>query len=379
MALDMSKIEAERRRKFNEEQKKRLAATTSVEKSDLLQQNTTEPLTETTEPTSSPVSHTVEQVSSDSSGIDTQSSDNTVDKVETSVPEVTESMSKTEISQPESEEEEEQDEETFENPGENDDVVSTYVENAEPAEDTSYSNMDDMPTDEGIEFDAHYADDDVPIESMADISDVSNDPDIEVQPREESVVRSKPAVQSKPSNLPKQPAKRIPSDKSSNRIHKTAPVRPASVRNDPVATVRIPEFPRALIQEVRNIYKEATTNSDALAAFTYAQLGNPDLMVSEDVKRLVQGNDADNTLVNVEQRMRHLEDMLFAMSDRLNELELILSFLVFDRVGFRKEIPNSPYEVNPLEKGVVDVVKKMRESAEKKKKWEQQSEGRPMR
>lgn len=178
---------------------------------------------------------------------------------------------------------------------------------------------------------------------------------------------------------PRSAVPRIPSEKKDTRVRKESFKRPPSIRNDPKNTIAVPSFPKGLMQEVRNIYRDAPNNSDALTAFVYAQLGNPDLPISDDIKELVRTGDGDNTLVNLEQRMRKLEDLMYTMSDLLHEMELAIAYVAFDRVGFRRDTPNSPADINFLENGMPDAIRKLRTDAARKKVWDNSENGRPIR
>lgn len=178
---------------------------------------------------------------------------------------------------------------------------------------------------------------------------------------------------------PRSAVPRIPSEKKDTRVRKESFKRPPSIRNDPKNTIAVPSFPKGLMQEVRNIYRDAPNNSDALTAFVYAQLGNPDLPISDDIKELVKSGDGDNTLVNLEQRMRKLEDLMYTMNDLLREMELAIAYVAFDRVGFRRDTPNSPADINFLENGMPDAIRKLRTDAARKKVWDNSENGRPIR
>lgn len=187
--------------------------------------------------------------------------------------------------------------------------------------------------------------------------------------------QARPVMQQKPRSA----VPRIPSEKKDTRVRKESFKRPPSIRNDPKNTIAVPSFPKGLMQEVRNAYRDAANNSDALAAFVYARLGNPDLPISDDIRELVRTGDDDNTLVNMEQRMRKLEDLMYAMNDLLREMELAIAYVAFDRVGFRRDMPNSPADINFLENGMSDAIRKLRTDAARKKVWDNSENGRPIR
>lgn len=189
------------------------------------------------------------------------------------------------------------------------------------------------------------------------------------------IPQARPAMQQKPRSA----VPRIPSEKKDTRVRKESFKRPPSIRNDPKNTIAVPSFPKGLMHEVRNVYRDAANNSDALAAFVYAQLGNPDLPISDDIRELVRTGDGNNTLVNMEQRMRKLEDLMYAMNDLLREMELAIAYVAFDRVGFRRDTPNSPADINFLENGMSDAIRKLRTDAARKKVWDNSENGRPIR
>lgn len=283
------------------------------------------------------------------------------------------------------------------------DVPSPLMDGVSEIDDVDVADTDDNDTDEAdttnkntvtpeVASESQIANPDIP-ERNTDIPDgnIVENPDSNSYVSESttaSVTRSvtmrtnmndmqqaRPVMQQKPRSA----VPRIPSEKKDTRVRKESFKRPPSIRNDPKNTIAVPSFPKGLMQEVRNAYRDAANNSDALAAFVYARLGNPDLPISDDIRELVRTGDDDNTLVNMEQRMRKLEDLMYAMNDLLREMELAIAYVAFDRVGFRRDMPNSPADINFLENGMSDAIRKLRTDAARKKVWDNSENGRPIR
>lgn len=143
-------------------------------------------------------------------------------------------------------------------------------------------------------------------------------------------------------------------------------------------SVQIRDFPRELMSFVRAEFPSANNNTDALAAYIYVKLGNK-VDVSDDIKDLAKTYNGDKTVQNLAQRTANLERTINEMKKQNDELLLLLSYIAFDRLGYRKEQAKSPREVNLLEAGVRDLMRRVTEQADIKRKEDAVSGGRPIR
>lgn len=191
---------------------------------------------------------------------------------------------------------------------------------------------------------------------------------------------------------PKQDTKEV-ADKSEQTAPKTAPVSQPKAstekpRVQPKPTVRasklrgdcsqIPRFPNSLMRLAVKEFPDAANKSEALAAYVYVKSGMQ-ADVPENVKQLASTYQGDMTGINIENRLHRLETNLQGMMIALQELELGLSYLVFDRKGFSKDNPKDAKSIDYLEPGVVDARNRLRDMTIMQRKEDLRKEGRPKR
>lgn len=161
--------------------------------------------------------------------------------------------------------------------------------------------------------------------------------------------------------------------KSSGKKKPKAETKPQS----PVVQVR--DFPRSLMAVARAEFPDATNNADALAAYVLAKSGRSNLDVPESVSELVQSWDGDKTLENMEKRVSALTGQMAVMLSLMQELELLMTYVTFDRLGYRQDMPTDVRSVDFLESGVTDLMSRVREQAKLLRKQEAIKAGRPIR
>lgn len=146
-----------------------------------------------------------------------------------------------------------------------------------------------------------------------------------------------------------------------------------------VNTAQIRDFPRELLNVARSEFPEATTQTDALAAYVAVKSGLPVDDISDDVRDLIGKYEGDQTLQDIEKHMRSIEAQVRSMSNMVQELELGLAFIIYDRLGFRLNNPSSPRDVDLLEGEMLVLVARLKEQTKKAKRQENVRLGRPMR
>lgn len=143
--------------------------------------------------------------------------------------------------------------------------------------------------------------------------------------------------------------------------------------------VQIRNFPRELMSAVRSEFPNAGSNVDALAAYILLKTNSDSGCVSDEVKELVSSYDGNKVAENTEKRLEHLEKQSRETLSLLKELELVMSYIAFDRLGFRRDNPKDMRSIDFLENGVTDVIDRLREQANQFKKQENIKNGRPIR
>lgn len=166
---------------------------------------------------------------------------------------------------------------------------------------------------------------------------------------------------------------------------KSPPVRGQS-RNKPkvepgqekgVAQIR--DFPRSLLGLARAEFPEAGTNTEAISAYMLAKSGRIDIPVPDSVKKLVRDWDGDKTAENTEKRLASLTSQVAILLNMVQELQLLVSYIAFDRLGYRQDMPKDIRNIDFLENGMTDLMARVREQTRTLRKQEAIKNGRPIR
>ena len=146
-------------------------------------------------------------------------------------------------------------------------------------------------------------------------------------------------------------------------------------------TCDIKRFPKSLVQMAKNNFPEAS-NTKALAAFVYA---NRDTSldidysdVPDDVIILATTLDKYKTMMQMDKNIRHITELLKRLNSASDDVVLALSYLIYDRLGFRTDSPIRPDEVNFMPQGVQEITKVLELSSNKIRKERKYQEGRPI-
>ena len=141
---------------------------------------------------------------------------------------------------------------------------------------------------------------------------------------------------------------------------------------------QIRDFPKELLTVVKSEFPMASNNTDALAAYVYVKSGGS-VSVPDSVKELAEQWDGDRSVENLTARIEYLEKKSKEMVQMLEEMELLICFHLFDRLGYRKEMPKSLRSIDLLEQdGAYDIMKRAREQARQLRKQINMKEGRPI-
>lgn len=144
-------------------------------------------------------------------------------------------------------------------------------------------------------------------------------------------------------------------------------------------TSQIRDFPRSLLAIARAEFPDASNNTDALAAYVLAKSGRPNIDVPESVSELVKNWEGDKTLENMERRLSALTTQNAVLLGLMQEMELIMTFIAFDRLGYRQSVASDIRNVDFLENGVTDLLERLREQTKVLRKQEAIKNGRPIR
>jgi hypothetical protein len=140
----------------------------------------------------------------------------------------------------------------------------------------------------------------------------------------------------------------------------------------------IRDFPTNLLAIAKSEFPSAQNQTDALAAYVYVKSGK-NVAISDSIRELVDDWEGDHTVANIEKRVTSLENSVREIKKMLESLNLLMAYVAFDRLGYRNEQARSPRDVNLLENGVEDLMKRVDEQADTKRKHDAVQNGRPIR
>lgn len=144
------------------------------------------------------------------------------------------------------------------------------------------------------------------------------------------------------------------------------------------ATSFIRDFPRSLVVVARNAFPEAN-QTDALAAFMAVKSGVFVDGLSDSVQELVDSWDGDSAVQDIDKRLMHMERQMGTLVSILQELELGITYSLFDQLGYRDENSATSRNVNLLEPGVQDLCVRLREQTKQLRSQEGIKNGRPIK
>lgn len=127
------------------------------------------------------------------------------------------------------------------------------------------------------------------------------------------------------------------------------------------------DIPATVMAAIRAEFCDATNHTDALMAYlachgsgSVAERANANL--TEAQQKLVANWDGDSYSAVVKQ-LEQLVAKFEKMSKTTDVIELLATYMVYDRLGFRNDNPRIPKEANLREDGVVDLVMAAEEQA----------------
>lgn len=163
--------------------------------------------------------------------------------------------------------------------------------------------------------------------------------------------------------------------RSVKQVDKTPPKRDV----DKKRALSYPRYiPTVYANEARRLFPNAENVTDALVAYMAIKSGiTADL--SDKQLELVRDFDGDDPMVSVNDRLTRLENKMNALVAMHNEMELAVAYVLFDRLGFRRETPGNPGNTNLLENGVDELVERMRQCAKQFVDYDRRKHGRPNR
>lgn len=149
-------------------------------------------------------------------------------------------------------------------------------------------------------------------------------------------------------------------------------------------TCQIRDFPKSLMTMIKQDFPDAS-NSKALAAFVYAyrnidedsEIDYSD--VPSDVIEMAKSVERYNKALSTDREVRRINETLRRLNNVSDDIMLALSYLIYDRAGFRINTPARPGDIDFLEPGIQEVSNKVEKISDRLRQEKQHSEGRPKR
>ena len=134
----------------------------------------------------------------------------------------------------------------------------------------------------------------------------------------------------------------------------------------PMASLK--KVPTHLVQPIQKLFG-ASNQSDAICALCYYFLGkNPDIYVDDKIKELANNyNDDDITIEEIKDDLhKDLSDIKASnrlLMNKLITIELGIAYGLFDEMGFRKIVQETPGNVEFMEHGMLDLISNLEKTS----------------
>lgn len=142
--------------------------------------------------------------------------------------------------------------------------------------------------------------------------------------------------------------------------------------------VYLRNVPKSVVGEARRIFPTANNNTDAVATYIAYKSGVRDGLTDTQLE-LLDTTEVADPIVEQNQRIAHIENTMVNMSVMMRELETAMSYIIFDRLGFRRENPDAPRQANLNEPGMTEMIERVREMSRQMYQQEKRRKGRPFR
>lgn len=145
--------------------------------------------------------------------------------------------------------------------------------------------------------------------------------------------------------------------------------------------VYLRDFPVSMANVASSYFgPHATTNKvDNIAAYIAIKSGDTTGLTPEQLALTRKITASEDPLLIMEERLSKMEKNVQKLTDMVRVLELVCVYMEFDHLGFRRDNPKSPGDVDILEPGIENMVARMRQQAKTFVAREKQREGRPIR
>lgn len=207
-----------------------------------------------------------------------------------------------------------------------------------------------------------------PLKQVDEDTPVDTDLDIEVTPGGGTTVSASvvPVVEKKPVEHLERKVEETP--KPVKKPKRVSGAQGAHLRN----------VPHSVVTAARAEFPSASNNVDAVAAFVASRTGIYDDLTDEQC-RLAKQSNREDPLVAVNKKLQAMEEMLSKQKEVNDELQLAVTYMLFDRMGWRRQNPKGPESVDFVEPGVTQLAQRLHQQTKQVADIERRRRGRPFR
>lgn len=207
-----------------------------------------------------------------------------------------------------------------------------------------------------------------PLKQVDEESRTDTDLDIEVTPGGGTTVSASvvPVVEKKPVEKLERKAEETP--KPPKKQKRQSGAQGAHLRN----------VPHSVVTAARAEFPSASNNVDAVAAFVASRTGIYDDLTDEQC-RLAKQSNREDPLVAVNKKLQAMEAMVSKQKEAIDELQLAVTYMLFDRMGWRRQNPKGPESVDFVEPGVTQLAQRLHQQTKQVADIERRRRGRPFR
>ena len=207
-----------------------------------------------------------------------------------------------------------------------------------------------------------------PLKQVDEESKTDTDLDIEVTPGGGTTVSASvvPVVEKKPVEHLERKVEETP--KPPKKQKRASGAQGAHLRN----------VPHSVVTAARAEFPSASNNVDAVAAFVASRTGIYDDLTDEQC-RLAKQSNREDPLVSVNKKLQAMEEMVSKQKEAIDELQLAVTYMLFDRMGWRRQNPKGPESVDFVEPGVTQLAQRLHQQTKQVAVIERRRRGRPFR
>lgn len=161
---------------------------------------------------------------------------------------------------------------------------------------------------------------------------------------------------------------------------KEVPKKVEVVKHEKVAMATVRQVPNVLYEAAASCFKNARMHSmpDVMAAYLALQTGITDCLTPTQ-RAILKSYDKSDPILLMNDRVKALEASVAKIARLNEELELMLAYVLFDRLGFRQDSAATPSDVNLNEPGMSEIVARVKQQSKYFKEMENRHSGRPIR